>query len=342
MKNILQFILAISMLFGACQKSEFLTEGDYFFLENQKAKMPIWVKGNLDSETFLITAHGGPGGSGHEFPLSHGFQYLEEDYAIVYWDQRLSGLAQGDPAFEGITADIFIEDLEKVVELIRQKYNNPTLFLLGHSWGGQLAAGYLGRDNHQDLFNGWIDLDGSIYGHLEAAIMRDWILERVPERLEAEGADKEFWQYVYEWYEANPNPLNGTDDEPYLFAGALDGYAYDWERTQELNPIPYKDLIFNSMFSFAFYMSGIDDYDAWIDDLNYTPELQQITIPSLLMWGEQDGAVPVGVGEYVYEHLATPLEHKSLVVIPECSHSPHYDQPEIFYSEISHFIETYQ
>ncbi|WP_170110208.1 alpha/beta fold hydrolase [Flavilitoribacter nigricans] len=342
MKTHSLLLLLCALIFGACNKSEFLTEGDYFHLDHNGAKLPVWVKGNVDSGVFIITVHGGPGDSGHEFPLSKGFKYLEEDYAVVYWDQRFSGLSQGDPDDSNITPELFIEDTEKVVELIRHRYGDPTLFMLGHSWGGQLSAGYLGRDDHDQLFNGWIDLDGSIYGALEAQIMKDWILEQVPGKLNEEGSDKAFWQFVLDWYEAHPAPDNYTDQEPYFFADALDGYAYDWERTQELNPVPYHELIFSSMFSLAYYVSGLTTDQSWADDLNFTPELAQITIPSLLLWGKNDGAVPAAVGDYVYEHLATPIADKRLVKIDECSHAPHYDQPEIFYQQVVEFVEQYQ
>lgn len=334
--------LALLLFLSACSKSAFLTEGDYFHLDHQGAKLPVWVKGNLDSEVFIITVHGGPGDSGHEFPLSKGFEYLEEDYAVVYWDQRFSGLSQGDPDDSHITAELFIDDVEKIVELIRHKYQEPTLFMLGHSWGGQLSAGYLGRDDHAGLFNGWIDLAGSIYGQLEAQIMKDWILEQVPGKLQEEGADRAFWQFVLDWYEQHPLPANYSDKEPYFFADALDGYAYDWEKTQEMNPIPYQELIFSSMFSLAYYVDGLGPDESWADNLNFTPELEQINIPALLLWGKNDGAVPAAVGDYVYDHLATDVSRKELVKIDECSHAPHYDQPEIFYQEVREFVERYK
>jgi pimeloyl-ACP methyl ester carboxylesterase len=342
MKYLIYILIAASVLLSACTQSEFLTAGDYFHLDHKGAKLPVWVKGNINSGVFLITVHGGPGASGHEFPLSHGFQYLEEDYAIVYWDQRFSGLSQGDPDLAEISAELFIEDTEQIVELIRQKYNPDKLFMLGHSWGGQLSAGYLGRDKHADLFDGWIDLDGSLYGELESVIMKDWILDQVPAKLADENSDQEFWQFVLDWYDAHPQVDNYTDFEPYIFASSLDGYAYDWAKTQELNPTPYKDLIFSSMFSFAFYTSGIPVQQTWVDTLNFTPELHHINIPSLLLWGKQDGAVPAALADYVYMHLATDSTMKHLVILDECSHSPHYDQPDRFYQEVKTFIETYK
>ncbi len=75
---------------------------------------------------------------------------------------------------------------------------------MGHSWGGQLSAGYLGRDNHDDNFKGWIDLDGSLYGDLEAQMMKDYIMERLPAKMAEPDADLEYWQFIIDFYEENP------------------------------------------------------------------------------------------------------------------------------------------
>ncbi len=57
----------------------------------------------------------------------------------------MSGMSQGDPDPSTLTIDQHIEDLEKVIQLIKVKYNPGSLFLLGHSWGGVMTAGYLGK-----------------------------------------------------------------------------------------------------------------------------------------------------------------------------------------------------
>lgn len=94
---------------------------------------------------------------------------------------------------------------------------------MGHSWGGQLAIGYLGNDNHQSNFKGWIDLNGSVYGALESQLMKEYILERVPEKLADPEEDPAFWQYIVDWYEENPNPGNYSVAEPYWYVSALSG-----------------------------------------------------------------------------------------------------------------------
>lgn len=340
-------IILLSLLLflnTSCQKNEFLGEGDFFHVENAGAKMPVWVKGNFDSDVILIAVHGGPGDAGMGFTLSKGFSALEEDYLLVYWDQRYSGMTQGHYDKKTLNPDQFIDDTDKIVKTVQAQYPGKKLFMIGHSWGGQLSAGYLGRDNHFKDFKGWIDLNGSIAGELESGLMKDWILERVPAKLAEPNADVEYWQFIVDWYEENPQPGNYSEALPYFYVSALEGDAYNWEETYADNPIPYGELIFKSMFSMSYYVYSFgekEDILAW-DKLDYTPEISKITIPALMLWGEGDGIVPTGVADYVYEHLGTDASMKKVVKIPQCGHGPQNDQPEAFYQEVSNFIETYK
>ncbi len=344
MKRYYIILVMATLLLGACEKSEFQSEGDFFHLSHKGAKMPVWVKGNFNSDVIIITVHGGPGDSGMEQPLSQGFKYLEEDYLMVHWDQRFSGMTQGGADEKTMSPDQFIEDTERIVQLVQSKYPGKKLFMMGHSWGGQLSAGYLGRDGHYNNFKGWIDLNGSIYGDLESQLMKNYIMERVPAKMAEPDADLEYWQFIIDFYEENPAPGNYSAPEPYWYVSAVGGDVYDYEKYQEEVKIPYLELIFKSMFSMAFYIDAFysdETYGQW-DDINYTPELANITIPALMLWGADDGIVPAEVADYVYEHLGTDPSMKEVVKIPECCHGPQHEQPEIFYDEVSSFVETYK
>ncbi len=333
-----------TLFLGACEKSEFQTAGDFVHLSYKGANMPIWVKGNFQSDVIIITVHGGPGDSGMEQHIAKGFKYLEDDYLMVYWDQRNSGMAQGRTTEKSMHPDQFIDDTEKVVQLIQDKYPGKKLFMIGHSWGGQLSAGYLGRDGHFNDFKGWIDLNGSLYGDLESQMMKNYIMERLPAKMAEPDADLEYWQFIIDFYEENPAPGNYTSPEPYWYVSALGGDVYDLDKYWEELETPYIDLIFKSMFSMAFYVDAFysdETYGAW-DDINYTPEIGNITIPALLLWGADDGIVPAELADYVYEHLGTDPSMKEVVKIPKCGHGPQNEQPETFYQEVSSFVETYK
>jgi len=341
-KLIALFILTV-LLFSACEKSEWLTDGDYFFLEHKDAVMPVWVNGNIASGIFIVTNHGGPmRNTGHDFRLSRAFKQLEEDYAVVYWDQRMSGLAQGDPKISDLSVEQHFEDLEKLTELIIQLYHPESMFCLGHSWGGTLTGGYLGSKNHQDLFKGWIDVDGSIQQEFENQAKKDWIFARIDTTM-AHSDDPEFWQFIIDWYEDNPNPVE-TDIEPYDYVALLNGAVFDYEKFLEEVPIDYIELATNSPFTFAYFWSQHRSKESlgWINGYDVTEQVANIHIPALLIWGEEDGNVPPSVGEFAYNLLATDPADKSFVLVEGSAHGPHMEKPDEFYFHVQSFVEKYK
>jgi len=85
----------------------------------------------------LIVLHGGPG-LDHRYLLN--LQALADQYQLVFYDQRGSGLSPRVPA-STITVDSFIEDLDAFVDHFGQ---GRPVHLLGHSWGAMLASAYTG------------------------------------------------------------------------------------------------------------------------------------------------------------------------------------------------------
>ena len=92
-------------------------EGEYLWIRREGADMPVMVRGNLDSGVFVIFNHGGPGSSAIFQASERFFAELERDYAVVLWDQRASGLAQGDARAESFTLDNFVADADLLVQL---------------------------------------------------------------------------------------------------------------------------------------------------------------------------------------------------------------------------------
>lgn len=329
--------MALAGLLTSCD-GRYAQQGDFYYLRNDGAVMPVWVMGNVDSGVFLITIHGGPGDSGWEFALSDGFQQLEEDYAIVYWDQRFAGLSQGDPDRSTMTIEQHVEDTDQVVALIEHLYAPESMFMVGHSWGGGLGTAYLGRGSHQDAFDGWINIDGSMVDSIETEAVRRWTLEKVDERI-AMGDDPAYWQYIVDWYAEHPEVVY-CDWPPGTYGSMLGNDIYDIDQHFATVNTPTVELAFRSPFSFSFQHDYSDC--EWLNGFDLTPEIEAITIPTFFVWGEEDGIQPVELTDYHMAHSGAPDADKWLVTYPECAHSPHYEVPDDFVNDVQRFVESYR
>ncbi len=87
----------------------------------------------------LLFVHGGPGLPEYFLDATRPTQ-LEEEFTVVWWDQRGSGLsyAAGSSA-ESMTVDQLVDDTVAVTDYLRERFHQDKIYLLGHSWGSSVA-----------------------------------------------------------------------------------------------------------------------------------------------------------------------------------------------------------
>jgi pimeloyl-ACP methyl ester carboxylesterase len=341
MKTQLLFFLIMAVFLSACNQ-ELLTEGDYFFLRSEGAEMPVWVKGNKRSNVFILFLHGGPGGTAHEYIKAPAFKRLEQDYALVYWDQRASGLSQGNPAPEANTLAQFVTDLDKVVELLRQRYGQPTIFLMGHSWGGAIATSYLSDVRRQAKIKGWIHVDGSHNERRAVQLSRQFVADYGIKAI-AEGRDVTFWQKELAWYQERPVLSRADSDHHYYLLDKANGNVY--RPDADSSKIPYTQFIFASPFSLAYLKNGgkaLEKLRYDFFELDLTPQMGRITLPTLILWGLHDGNEPVPLAYEAYASIGTPDADKQVYIFNESAHSPHEEEPHQFASQVTEFVNRYK
>ena len=330
-------LLISALALAALGCGDRLTEGDYYHVHRAGADLPIWVRGNLDSGVFIVTLHGGPGDSGHDFTLSRGFEALEQDYAVIYWDQRASGLAKGNPSPDTFTLEDFVADTDAIVTAMQSVYGFDAFFLIGHSWGGALGTAFLLDGDHKDEVTGWIDYDGDHDMPLSTALAREWMMAKAQSYVD-EGTDPEFWAGAIAWYEAHP-VVAASDSRHYSYLSRSIAYFYE---PADYIPPPFAELAFASPYSMGTFQNSARDYrlsTALTDDLDFSDRMGELTVPTLFLWGEEDGVIPPAVATEAHALIGTAPQDKQIVLIPECAHSPHDEKPERFAAEVSAFIE---
>ncbi|MDQ2681467.1 MAG: lysophospholipase, partial [Candidatus Eremiobacteraeota bacterium] len=96
------------------------------------------VRGADRANPILVFIHGGP--AAPEMPVAWAFQRPWEDFfTVVQWDQRGAGKSfpLNDPQTLAPTLNVnrYRDDAIELIELLRHKYRQRKVFLLGHSWG---------------------------------------------------------------------------------------------------------------------------------------------------------------------------------------------------------------
>lgn len=341
MKNLILPICLLLIL--SCQDDPFY-DGDFFFLVNKDAQMPVSVRGNKSSNVFILFLHGGPGGTALQKIGLPAFDELEKSYAMVFWDQRGSGSSQGNSSDKNLTLGQFVEDLDKLIDLIRYKYNNPKLFLMGHSWGGCLGTAYLADNQRQNKAKGWIEIDGAHNNPKADSLSLQWMINHASSQI-AVNNNVDFWSYVLDWYHENPN-FTSNQIEHYTFVSEANGYIYD--PLLKRDPEKFPDYSFNYIFrSPANVTASLTNYNNVIknfiiSDIDLSAQMKNITIPSLIVWGEHDGIVPYLMASHAFTSLGTTNLNKSILTLSNSAHNGFYEEPEKFTDGVKTFIENYK
>ena len=100
----------------------------------------------------LLFVHGGPGFA--MSPLTPVFRGWEKDFTVVQWDQRDAGRTFSRNGRQPLSMDQVARDGLEVADYARRRLGQPTIVVLGHSWGSAIALDMVHR--RPELFSAYV------------------------------------------------------------------------------------------------------------------------------------------------------------------------------------------
>jgi proline iminopeptidase len=135
MKSIALSVIALVLAQGCGERG--LTAGEGFVpVPGGKVYYRVMRSGAWATGSPLLLLHGGPGGRSCSFSV---LSDLAKERPVVMYDQLGSGRSERPPDTTLWRTDRFVDELAAVREALGLR----RVHLLGHSWGGALAAEYL-------------------------------------------------------------------------------------------------------------------------------------------------------------------------------------------------------
>lgn len=136
-----------------------------------------WIKGSLSEKVFvlingvrqgmiiqsadpshpvLLFLHGGPGMPEFFLNATHPTG-LEQDFTVVWWEQRGSGMSfHPDIPPPSMTLPQMVSDTVAVAQYLRHRFGQRKIYLLGHSWGSFLGIAVAAAA--PDLFHAYVGM----------------------------------------------------------------------------------------------------------------------------------------------------------------------------------------
>jgi pimeloyl-ACP methyl ester carboxylesterase len=336
------FVLIILILINASCSFEGNYVDDHFFIYNDGSSMPVLVQGNMESDVLVIFLHGGPGGNAVTASYLPVFQELGEDYMMAYWDQRGSGLSQGNSYEFAYTMEAFIEDLTFLVQTCKERYDSPKIFLYGISWGGALGCAFLSTDTLQNNITGFINMDS---GHnlVDGLPLSVDFVEAYADSMIGLAVETEYWTKVRDWCTAEPDMT--VPDNYFTYVNYLRNTNATRMDDRPVDNAQIKlDDIFNSYMSFSLFFSGTHLAQNFnILELDLSDQMSAINTPTLVLWGRHDGVNTIEMGYDAYNSIGdSSFTDKSMVILENSAHAGYLEEKEAFQAAFRNFIETYR
>ena len=331
----------MSMLLSACLVTSCVAVEPTFWLKNKKARMPVVVRGQIESGIMIIFLHGGPGGTALKKIGTRAFNMLEQDVSVVYWDQRGADKSRGGVQRVFLNIDQFVEDLDLLVDHIQLLYPGTHLFLMGHCWGGALATAYLADDQRQQKISAWMMVGGAYNNPKGDSLSSVWVSAHARQMIN-KGIDARYWMKALKWYQRNPS-FSSAALKHYNFVRKANGYQV--VKGDSLGQFPcytMKDVLRKPAQFAAYYLNYFRSLNRFIiSDIDLSSQLKEITIPVVIFWGEKDGLIPVRLGLDAFDLAGAPQDHKHLVLYEHVAHTIYYENPTRFALDVRAFLKQY-
>jgi len=346
MKQIVTSIFLLLFL-SACYKEEITINSnanDIFYVKSGLNSSRVCVNGNTASKIFLLFIHGGPGGDGLSYRNNYIINNIETRYASVYYDQRNSGSSQGGHNIEELTLDNMIDDIEKLITVLKQRYGSDIeIYMLAHSFGGLLSSGFMTTNDNQQLLKGWIYADGSHNYYMNDSLTRVRLISSAKEQI-ALGNNTTKWQEIADYCYAHPDNFNFKESMKY---NSLAWKAMSYLKDDSTSVVNNEDesvikAVIEDKIPITAYSLNMQANTKFARNLihaSYSDKLYKVNLPTLVIYGKKDFVCPLELGQALYSSISST--DKEFVISDISGHSPMDDDRVNFYNLVIRFIEKH-
>lgn len=236
--------------------------------------------------------------------------FLSKNFRVIAPD--LPGFGKSD----SINADLTPSLISNLLISILDKLGIDNFVVAGNSMGG-VPALELALD-HTDRVKALILVDAA--GNIA-----------VPKRLMSKLKTKNLRKSADSWSRLMSYAVQGRHFIKYRFVRRLAGI-------NQLNE--YTERLMTEEIDVIESRDKHEHAETWLRagngllSVSYSSRLEDINIPTLIVWGEKDPFLSLRTGR----RFNRSIKGSFLVAIPEAGHVPHLDQPELFNSAVNRFL----
>jgi proline iminopeptidase len=289
----------------------------------------IRIQGKDTSNPVLLLIQQGPGlPMMNEAADDNKRWHLEDDFVVVYWDQRACGrsFSNAIPP-ESMTIEQLITDTHELIQALTKQFNVTHLYIAGFSLGGTIAV--LTASRHPEHVRAVVSVGLDVQFDKAERVAYDFALEQAT-RLGNKRAVRE---------------LRRIGLPPHLDSKSF-GTRARWvtnfggvnrqETYATLMMKTLRQLVLSRDYSLSDIVGTLRGMrfvqDKILPDLaglDLFQMLPRVDVPVFLLQGRHDYAAPAAIAEQYYRMLQAP-KGKQLIWFDDAAHMPHHEEPDRF------------
>jgi pimeloyl-ACP methyl ester carboxylesterase len=270
------------------------------------SKQWITIRGrDVNKPVLLYLGIGGPGAGG--FPASAlTLAALEENFVVVNWDQPGTGKSYDAAPIPTLTVERFVSDAHELTQLLRARFDEEKIYVLGLSWGTILGIKLV--QQYPDLFYAYVGNGQMVNTTENDRLGYDFALNDATQR-----GDR-----------ALVNRLLRNGPPPYVGDGMAMKYALYNNVLFRYMGSPTLDMVLLLVPQFAPEYGLVDKVNfargliegfpvvySQLRDLDFTTQAAALDVPVYFLVGQNDINAMAPLVERYYNVLQAP--HKELI-----------------------------
>ena len=284
----------------------------------------MFIRSKDVNNPVLLYLHGGM----PDYFLSYKYPTgLEDDFTVVWWEQRGSGISYcAEVPPETMTLEQMISDTLEVTNYLRQRFGKEKIYLMGHSGG--TFIGIQAAAQAPELY----------HAYLGVAQISD---QRESERLAYEYMLAEFTQNGNQGMARKlaASPVTAMGDIPKGYYAARDQamHALGIGTTRDMNSV-LTGIFLPSLASREYTLmekvntwwgksrSGVSIVWADVISTDLSEKVAELKIPAYFLHGRYDYTCSYPLAREYFEKLDAPV--KGFYTFEQSAHSPLFEEPE--------------
>ncbi|HKF35780.1 MAG TPA: alpha/beta hydrolase [Ktedonobacteraceae bacterium] len=289
----------------------------------------IRIQGKDTSNPVLLLIQQGPGlPMLNEAADDHKRWQLEDEFVVVYWDQRACGksFSSAIPP-QSMTVEQLIADTHELIQALTQRFNTTHLYVTGFSFGATIAL--LTASRHPEHIRAVVGVGPDVQFDLAERVAYDFALEQATRRRNNRA--------LRELQSDGPPPhLNSKSFGTRAKWVTNFGGANRQETYTRLLLKTLRQLVLSRDYALSDIVGTLrgigftqDHLLPDLANLDLFQLLPRLDVPVFLLQGRHDYIAPPTIAEQYYQALQAP-QGKQLIWFDESAHTPQYEEPGKF------------